>query len=140
MIKYKASKISNKELCLIQACFKKASASDSKLLFILNNRNTKTDDNCIEHNIVFIVLHCPENNVSQMFDPCGPCGQGQAVRVSRLSLPKAKEDPNSEIHSAGCGTLAARSAHPARWRANHRNSMQLDPLSQPCLSGHNAGC
>lgn len=34
---------------------------------------------------------------------------------------------SSEIHAAGCDALAASSPHPARWRANHRNSMQPEP-------------
>lgn len=65
-----------------------------------------------------------------MFDPSGRCGQDKTARAHRMPTPNAKEDPpNSEIYAAGCNSLAAHSAHPARWRANHRNSMQLEPLS-----------
>lgn len=53
-----------------------------------------------------------------------------------------KEDPPTHTHTPPhpqlwdpcCGGLAARSAHPARWKANHRNSMQLEPWVSPaCL-------
>lgn len=35
-----------------------------------------------EHNILFIVLHCPENKVSHMFDPCRQDWTGKAFRLS----------------------------------------------------------
>lgn len=53
---------------------------------------------------------------------------------------KSKERPQLETRRAGCSVLAADSAHPARWRANHSNSTQPRPLHYPCLCGHNGEC
>ena len=44
----------------------------------------------IEHNILFMVLHCLEKKLSQMFEPCG---QGWTRKASRLSA-KCKGRPS----------------------------------------------
>lgn len=81
---------------------------------------------------LFIVLHKPENKVSQMYKSSGHC-EGYTVSTLTLSAkskgvyPPTHTHTQTQISTAVCITLAAHSACLARWRTNHRNSMQLEP-------------
>lgn len=76
------------------------------------------------------LMHCKQWNNNVVFSS-GACVNGLTWKVSWHSLPKAKKYPRSEPHREGCSVLAADSAHPARWRANHSNSLQPDPCISP---------